>query len=90
MLLTPMLQACKYARDLGLIDDVTNVAAIQDMRIVIKPSIDEDNEEFDNRYLTKEQIKQLTEIYGTISEERRKEYIEMFLFFFSLLWIACD
>lgn len=79
--LTPMLQACKYARDLGLIDDVTN-AAIQDMRIVIKPSIDEDNEEFDNRYLTKEQIKQLTEIYGTISEERRKEYIEMFLFSF--------
>lgn len=79
--LTPILQACKYACDLKLIDDVIN-AAIQDMRIVVKPSIDEDREEFDNRYLTKEQIKQLIKIYGTISEERRKEYIEMFLFSF--------
>lgn len=79
--LTPMLQACKYACDLGLIDDVSN-AAIQDMRIVVKPSIDEDEKEFDNKYLTKEQIKQLIEIYDTITEERRKEYIEMFLFSF--------
>ena len=70
--LTPMLQACKYACDLGLLDDVTN-AAIQDMRIVIKPSIDEDDEKFDNKYLTKEQIKQLAEMYGTITEKRRKE-----------------
>lgn len=78
--LTPILYACQKATELGMIDSAIN-AQIQDIRIVIKPSIDEE-EAFDEKYLSKEQLSQIVEYYGTCDEPRRKEYLEMFLFAF--------
>lgn len=78
--LTPILNACKDACDLGMISNAIN-AQIQDMRIVIKPSIDEE-EAFDDRYLTKEQLALIVEQYNQCKEERRKDYLEMFFFAF--------
>ncbi|MBR1526818.1 MAG: tyrosine-type recombinase/integrase [Prevotella sp.] len=79
--LTPLLQACNDACDMGYIDSTTN-ARIQDMRIEVKPNRDEDEREFDDKYLTKEQIQELISIYEGCTEPRRKEFIEMFLFAF--------
>ena len=79
--LTPLLQACNDACDMGYIDSTTN-ARIQDMRIEVKPNRDEDEREFDDKYLTKEQIQELVSIYEGCTEPRRKEFIEMFLFAF--------
>lgn len=79
--LTPILDACQYASDLGYIDRTIN-ANLQDMRIDLKPNIDEDSREYDGRSLSKEQMNQLVEYYDNCSEPRRKEFIEMFLFAF--------
>lgn len=79
--LTPILDACQYACELGYIDRPTNVR-LQEMRIDLKPSIDEDSREYDGRSLSKEQLNQLVEYYDKCSEPRRKEFIEMFLFAF--------
>lgn len=79
--LTPILDACRYASELGYIDRTTN-ANLQEMRIDLKPSIDEDSREYDGRSLTKEQLNQLAEYYDKCQEPRRKEFIEMFLFAF--------
>lgn len=79
--LTPILDACQYACDLGYIAPKVN-ANLQEMRIDLKPSIDEDSREFDGRSLTKEQLNQLVEYYDKCLEPRRKEFIEMFLFAF--------
>ncbi len=80
--LTPILKGVDYACGLGYVDRETN-AAIQDMRIQEKASLEtEGGKEFDGHYLTKEQLQQLVDFYNTDTEQRRKEYIEMFLFAF--------
>lgn len=79
--LTPILDACRYASELGYIDRTTN-ANLQEMRIDLKPSIDEDSQEYDGRSLTKEQLNKLVSHYDICQEPRRKEFIEMFLFAF--------
>lgn len=80
--LAPILKAAESAAIQGLIPQKQN-AAIQDMRIVIKPDLDDDGEkEFDNKYLTQEQLGALVEEYDNTKEVRRKEYLEMFLFAF--------
>ena len=80
--LTPILKGCDYACSKGLIDLELN-AALQDMRIQVKPSLESDTEkEFDGNYLTKEQMIKLLDFYQNDNEPRRKEYIEMFLFAF--------
>ena len=79
--LTPILDACRYASELGYIDRTTN-ANLQEMRIDLKPSIDEDTQKCDGRFLTKEQLNKLVEYYEKCQELRRKEFIEMFLFAF--------
>lgn len=79
--LTPILDACNYACELGYIQREVN-AHLQDMRIILKPSIDEDCLEYDIRFLTKEQLDKLVEFYDKCQEPRRKEFIEMFLFAF--------
>ena len=79
--LTPIIDACEYACDLGYIDN-TRMAALRDMRIIVKPSIDEDSREYDGRSLTAEQLEELVHYYNGCSEPRRKEFIEMFLFAF--------
>ena len=79
--LTPILKACAYASEMGMMDPAIN-ARIQDMRIVSKVSLSEDEAEFDGKGLTKEQMFSLLEYYKTSPEPRRKEFLEMFFFAF--------
>lgn len=79
--LTPILYACKAACENGFIDRETN-AALQDMRIEVIPSIDEDSKEYDGKSLTKEQLREIISYYENCKETRRREFIEMFLFAF--------
>ena len=79
--LTPILKACAYAREMSMIDSAVN-ARIQDMRIVTKVSLSEEEVEFDGKSLSKEQMAALLEYYKTCTEPRRKEFLEMFFFAF--------
>lgn len=80
--LTPILKGCEAACKMGLIDREVN-AAIQDMRIQEKASLEAEGEkEFDGHNLSKEQLAKLVEFYQNDTEPRRKEFIEMFLFAF--------
>jgi len=79
--LTPILKACAYAAELKMIDHTIN-ARIQDMRISPKLSLSDEDNEFDGKYLTKEQISALVEYYRDCTEPRRKEFLEMFFFAF--------
>lgn len=79
--LTPILKACAYASEMGMIEPAVN-ARIQDMRIATKVSLSEEENEFDGKSLTKEQMLSLLEYYNTCPEPRRKEFLEMFFFAF--------
>jgi len=79
--LTPILKACAYASEMGMMEPAVN-ARIQDMRIVSKVSLSEEEVEFDGKSLSKEQMLSLLEYYKTCLEPRRKEFLEMFLFAF--------
>ena len=79
--LTPILKACAYASEMGMMEPAVN-ARIQDMRIVSKVSLSEEEAEFDGKSLSKEQMLSLLEYYKTCLEPRRKEFLEMFLFAF--------
>ena len=79
--LTPILKACSYAAELGMIEQSVN-ARIQDMMIVTKPSLSDEESEFDGKALTKEQMDDLLEYYKNCKEPRRKEFMEMFFFAF--------
>ena len=79
--LTPILKACSYAAELGMIEQSVN-ARIQDMMIVTKPSLSDEESEFDGKALTKEQMDALLEYYKNCKEPRRKEFMEMFFFSF--------
>ena len=79
--LTPILKACSYAAELGMIEQSVN-ARIQDMMIVTKPSLSDEESEFDGKALTKEQMDALLEYYKNCKEPRRKEFMEMFFFAF--------
>lgn len=79
--LTPILKACAYASEMGMMEPAVN-ARIQDMRIVSKVSLSEDEAEFDGKSLTKEQMFSLLEYYKTSPEPRRREFLEMFFFAF--------
>ena len=79
--LTPILKACSFASDMNLIDQSIN-ARIQDMRIVTKVSLSEEEAEFDGKSLTIEQMKAIAEYYNSCEEPRRKEFLEMFFFAF--------
>lgn len=78
--LSPILSACDDACKLGYINSNVN-AQLQDMRIVVTPSLD-DEEVFDEKFLTKEQLNEIVAQYKNCTEQRRKEYVEMFLFAF--------
>ena len=77
--LTPIIKSCQYASDLGLIDPKVNMR-IKKMRIVIKPRLDDEDDDNAEQFLTREQIEQIVEYYKTCKEQRRKEFIEMWLF----------
>ena len=79
--LTPILKACAYACELSMIEPAIN-ARIQDMRIVTKASLSDEDSEFDGKSLNKEQMLALLEYYKTCPEPRRKEFLEMFFFAF--------
>ena len=79
--LTPILKACSYAAELGMIEQSVN-ARIQDMMIVTKPSLSDEESEFDGKALTKDQMDALLEYYKNCKEPRRKEFMEMFFFAF--------
>lgn len=56
-------------------------SAIKDSRVVETPNLDE--ERFDGKVkLTKDELQRLVDFYNNDTKERRKEYIEMFLFTF--------
>jgi integrase len=78
--LTPIIIACEKAKDEGFLE--TKVySAIKALRIEEKPNLDA--EAYDGKSaLTKEELGKLVEFYDNDSEQRRKEYIEMFLFAF--------
>ena len=79
--LTPILKASAYACEMNLMEPAIN-ARIQDMRIITKASLSEEESEFDGKSLTKEQMLALMEYYKTCPEPRRKEFLEMFFFAF--------
>ena len=79
--LTPILKACAYASEMKMIDHAVN-ARIQDMRIASKISLADEDNEFDGKYLSKEQMSVLLEYYHACTEPRRKEFLEMFFFAF--------
>lgn len=79
--LTPILKACAYACEMGMLEPSAN-ARIQDMRIVTKVSLSEEESEFDGKSLNKEQLLALLEYHKTCPEPRRKEFLEIFFFAF--------
>lgn len=79
--LTPILKACAYACEMGMMEPAVT-ARIQDMHIVTKVSLSEEEAEFDGKSFSKEQMAALLEYYKTCTEPRRKEFLEMFFFAF--------
>ena len=79
--LTPILKACSFASDLDLIDPNIN-SRIQDMRIITKVSLSDEEAEFDGKSLSTEEMKALLDYYEKCQEPRRKEFLEMFFFAF--------
>ena len=66
---------------MNIMEPVLN-ARIQDMRIITKASLSEEESEFDGKSLNKEQMLALMKYYKTCPEPRRKEFLEMFFFAF--------
>lgn len=79
--LTPVIKAADHASLLGLIDPAVN-ARLKDMRIVVKPSLNEDESSFDGKYLSSQELESLTRYYEGCTNQRRREYLEMFFFAF--------
>lgn len=78
--LTPILIACEQAWRRKFIKDEVYYE-IADKRIEEDASSIDDSK-FDGKYLDKEALGQLLKFYEVDTEQRRKEYIEMFLFAF--------
>lgn len=78
--LTPIIIACKKAAMRHYITPEVSEEISQKRLVQDAGSIDE--ERFNGKYLTRENLKQLIEFYNNDTEKRRKEYIEMFLFSF--------
>ena len=79
--LAPIMKACAYAAELGIIEPAIN-ARIQDMRIISRPSLSAEEDEFDGRSLNHDQMEALLDYYRNCKEPRRKEFLEMFFFAF--------
>lgn len=79
--LTPLIDACERAADLGLLSK-TEYVGIKRMRLPKIVSFNVENEENEVKYLQKDQLKKLVEYAKTESETRRKEYIDIFMFAF--------
>lgn len=79
--LTPLIDACERAADLGILAK-SEYAEIKRMRPPKMVSFNAENAENEVKYLDKEQLKRLVEYAKSEKEYRRKEYIDMFLFSF--------
>lgn len=77
--LTPIIDACERAADLGLMPK-SEYADIKKMRLPKIVSFNMESEENSVRYLEKDELKRLVEYAATEKEARRKEYLEMFMF----------
>lgn len=78
--LTPIIIACEQAVLKHYInDDVYNEIKIKRLK---EDAGRIDDEGFDGKFLTKEQLQLMVDFYNSDTESRRKEYIEMFLFAF--------
>lgn len=79
--LTPLIDACERAADLGLMPKA-EYADIKQMRLPKVVSFNAESEEQSVKYLEKEHLSKLVEYIGSEKEPRRREYLEMFLFAF--------
>lgn len=79
--LTPILKACAYAAEMGYIEAKVN-GRIQDMRISTKPNLSDNEEEFDGKALSMEEMQRLVEYSRSCTKSRRSEFLDMFLFAF--------
>lgn len=79
--LTPIIDACERAADLGLLSK-SEYAEIKRMRLPKLVSFNAESEENEVRYLEKDQLKKLVEYAVTEKEPRRREYLDMFMFAF--------
>ena len=77
--LTPIFQACDEAARLGYLSKEIN-ASIQGLYLKEEDDIEAEDREF--KYLKKEELEILVKKYDTITQPRRKEFLEMFLFSF--------
>lgn len=80
--LTPLMKAVKLAARKGLME--ASVAdAISEKYLPIKTKLsDEDAEDEDVHYLTKEQLSKFVALYNVVKYPRTREYMDMFLFAF--------
>lgn len=80
--LTPLMKAAKLAARKGLME--ASVAdAISEKYLPIKTKLsDEDAEDEDVHYLTKEQLSKFVALYNVVKYPRTREYMDMFLFAF--------
>ena len=78
--LTPIIIACESAKLRGYIPE--RVYAEIKYKRLVEDASPVDSESFDGRYLTKSDLQRLVDFYNADTEQRRKEYIEMFLFAF--------
>lgn len=79
--LTPLIDACERAADLGLLPK-SEYADIKRMRLPKIVSFNAESEENSVRYLEKEELKRLADYAVSEKEPRRKEYLDMFMFAF--------
>ena len=79
--LTPIVDACERAADLGYMSRAEN-ADIKNMYLPKVVSFNMEEEEDSVKYLEKEQLKKLSEYIHTETLPRRREYLDMFMFSF--------
>lgn len=78
--LTPLVKGIKSASTKGIIKTEV-LTMLEDIYLPIKARIgDEDKEDADVKYLTKEQLQKLIDLYPTLKYNRTRDYLDMFLF----------
>lgn len=79
--LTPLMKAARTAARRGWMNP-TEADEISNAYLIPKGDMEEENEERDVHYLTKEQLVEFTEHYAREKHPRTLDYMEMFLFAF--------
>lgn len=77
--LNPIFKACEDASKLGYLSKEIN-SAIQDLYLKEEDNIEEEDRKI--KYLKKEELETLVKQYDKITQPRRKQFLEMFLFSF--------